>query len=146
MYQLMCGASCLAGAVTTMVATKGSEVVRTATIGVVCALSGLAPMVWLALHDSGRDDRMGFALSEMFAFYVSMGCGGVVFALRLPQRWMPGGFDLMPGHIFWHCAVLFSNVCAFSATFALADVRNHKEGPNGGSLGSEIGHTGVCLV
>jgi predicted membrane channel-forming protein YqfA (hemolysin III family) len=129
-YQLVCGAGCLAGAVTTVVATKGSEFLRTVTIGVVCALSGITPMAFLAMGGSS-DDRVVSALTDMATFYLAMGAGAVVFVLRLPQKVAPGIFDLLPGHVIWHLAVLFANICAFSATFTLADMRIQADLPEG---------------
>ena len=84
------------------------------------SLTGFLPMLQLSItHSPAFVLRLYAPISKSLLVY---GCGAVVYASKVPERWFPGVFDYCGcSHNLWHLAVLggiYFHYCAMQDFFA----------------------------
>ena len=88
-------------------------------IYVTMVISGFFPLIHSQIVIEQGEQRVPIVtgLLLMFALY---GAGVLIYALRIPERFMPGKCDIwIHSHMIWHCFVLAAAVTHFFTTMSL---------------------------
>ena len=88
-------------------------------IYVTMVISGFFPLIHSQIVVDMGNERIPIitGLLVMFALY---GSGVLIYALRIPERFMPGKCDIwIHSHMIWHCFVLAAAITHFFTTLSL---------------------------
>lgn len=89
------------------------------------AVSGVLPFVhWIITQDWFSASNLRFSLICMLSMAVLYICGAALYALRIPERWKPGAFDIhLHSHQLFHLCVVAGAIVHLQGIYGMATHR-----------------------
>jgi len=106
------------GALIVLIATGKMETLGgAARVGLFAGLTAanLSPLIGILVTPLRHATPMVEAVGWAAACVVIHGFGGALYAMRVPERWWPGRFDLFYSHTLMHVCVNVGSFCYFLA-------------------------------
>ena len=89
------------------------------------AMSGVVPFVhWLIAQDWFSVSNLRFSLICIISMAVFYIIGAIIYAMRIPERWLPGKFDIhLHSHQLFHLCVVAGAVVHLQGIYGMATHR-----------------------